>query len=352
MNQVVNTSCPSFPSVKQLLGLFLLCGWIVAPAQDPKVRTHLKVEGTIWTGQKVTLVAELMVPGFFTSAATVDLPNPPGLILMLPHEHPMVSSETVGDVSYTVQRHELSVYAATPGEHTIPPIHARFAYRRGYLDKEDIAGAVNTEPIRFTVTAPPGTEQLGQVISARNLKVVEEWKPQPGKASIKAGDAFTRTITFTAPDLPGMVIPPFPTGQIDGVRIYPKEPAILDHTERGSFDGGRRDVLVYVCERPGRFVIPATRLTWWDLDTQKLRTVDFPSRVLEVAPNPALAAPTGQAAPAAPAASEPRRWMIFAAGGLVLLMAAPFASARFRRACAAFFAPLRPVHLQPLNPEP
>jgi hypothetical protein len=56
-----------------------------------------------------------------------------------------------------------------------------------------------------------------------------------------------------------------------------------------------------VCQRPGRFVVPAARLTWWDLDHHQLRRVDFPARTFEVAANPAL-----PRSPTASASSESR----------------------------------------------
>ena len=133
------------------------------------------------------------------------------------------------------------------------------------------------------------------MISARNLKVEETWTPEPGKA--KAGDAFTRTITFTAPEVPAMAFPPFPAVKIDGLGIYAKPPEVLDKSNRSSLSGNRRDTITYVCQRAGQFTIPAVRLTWFDLDAQKLRTIDFPARHLSVSSNPALestAAPQGQ----------------------------------------------------------
>lgn len=341
---------PSRPSVQKMSWLAFLFGCVVGHAQQPLVRTHLESDGKIWTGQRVTLAAELLVPGFFTSAATVDLPETPGVIVMLPNSHPVVGSETIDGTSYTIQRHELSVFAATPGEHVIPPIHARFSYKQGYLDREDIAGTVTTQPIRFTVTPPPGTENLGVVISARHLQAVETWEPEPGKAAAKPGDAFTRTITFTAPDMPGMVFPPFPTTPIEGLRQYPKAPALLDHSEGGEFSGGRRDRVVYVCEHPGTVSIPAVRLTWWDLDAKALRTVDFPARTITIEAGPAQEPAAVATTTAAPWKSL--RWPAIAALAAIALLAAIFVlSVSVRRAFARLFSPLHSIPLQPLNPE-
>ena len=49
----------------------------------------------------------------------------------------------------------------------------------------------------------------------------------------------------------------------------------------GSLTGKRRDTITYVCQRAGRFTIPAARLTWFDLDAKKLQTIDFPARHFE-----------------------------------------------------------------------
>jgi len=191
---------------------------------------------------------------------------------------------------------------------------------------------------------PPGAEKLGTILSARNLTAVESWKPEAGKA--KAGDAFTRTIIFSAPDIPAMAFPPFPTPPIDGLGIYPKSPEVLDHNDRGQLRGERRDVIIYVCQRPGQFVIPATRLTWWDLDSKQLRAIDFPALTLDVAPNPAM-----ETALTTPASAQRSllKWLVPVLV-TILLLAVILWRSKLRRILLRWLAPWRPVHLQPLNP--
>ena len=234
-------------------------------------------------------------------------------------------------------------FRARAGEQTIPPITVRFQFKRNPLDKDAIAAAVKTEPVSFNAKLPPGAEKLGSLISARNLKVEEAWTPEPGKA--KAGDAFTRTITFTAPDVPAMAFPPFPAGKIDGLGIYPKPPEVLDQSDRGNLIGKRRDTITYVCQRAGEFTIPAVRLTWFDLDAQKLQTIDFPAQHLSVSSNPALESTAAEQGNSAP-------WT-----ALFWLLAAA-AAALIATLCHGYWMPWlsralvrwRPVHLQPLNP--
>ena len=147
-----------------------------------------------------------------------------------------------------------------------------------------------------------------------------------------------------------MVFPPFPTGQIEGFRLYPRVPVLLDQTDEGVLNGGRRDTIVYVCERPGEFTIPAARLTWWDLDA-KLRTVDFPAHTINVA---VVHIERRSKHPASEPAQESHALVVAGAsspgGGGRSNSFLLFRSVNFRQACGRWMAPLRPVQLQSFNP--
>lgn len=314
------------------------------------VRTTLGDADTVWVGQQVDLLVELLAPGYFASGVDFDLPDPAGVLILPPNARPVVGDETIGDTRYTVQRHRLSVWPTRAGDQSVPALTARFRYKRNPLDTDVVSASVTTDPIAFTVQVPPGTEGLGTVISARGLEVKESWDPEPGDGDIIAGAAFKRTVTFTAPDVPGMIFPPFPADDIDGLGVYPKR-QLLDQANRGSLTGVRRDTITYVCQEPGQFTIPAVRFTWFDVASQRLRTEDFPARTLNVVPNPDLAAADPDAAEASADAKPSVPWQQ-AISVLILALAAFLAvgSARLRRALAGLLAPFRPVHLQPLNP--
>jgi hypothetical protein len=97
-----------------------------------------------------------------------------------------------------------------------------------------------------------------------------------------------------------------------------------------------------------RFVIPAVKLTWWDLQAKQLQTLDFPSRTINVAPNPALA--TASVSQAAPKKDSPQLALISLGitFGLSLLGYLIWKTRElWRGVCDSF----RPVHLVPLNPE-
>jgi hypothetical protein len=208
---------------------------------------------------------------------------------------------------------------------------------------------LQTDPVSVEVKLPPGAEGLATLISTRSLKATEVWQPKPGPA--KAGDAFTRTITFSASDVPAMAFPPFPETEIPGLGIYPKAPRLSDQSERGALRGERQETITYICKRPGRFVVPAARFTWWDLDHHQLQTVHFPQRIFEVTANSAFSGPS--AALHGNKARDLRATIRgLGAVSLFVVVLAGFGWWISRRSSAWWQAISfwRPVHLAPLNP--
>jgi hypothetical protein len=325
----------------------LLCGGPVR-AQEPQVRTSLQSSEPLWVGQATTLVVEILVPGYFASAAHFNLPDPAGVILLPPQDHPIVSNETEGDTVFSVQRHELHAWPMRAGEPVIPSFSIGISFKRNPLDAEGQPFTLSTEAIPLMVELPPGAENLGTVISARNLKVTENWQPEPGADPVVAGTTFTRSITFNAPDVPGMLFPVFPAEPIDGLGVYAKQ-QLQDRSERGDFIGQRRDEVTYICQHPGQFTVPAAQFTWFDLDSQQLRTETFPLQTFDVIVNPAMASPEAGSTSAALPRTESVSKIVLVFVMLGLLLVAGFRN-HMRRLVVRVLAPFRPVHLQALNP--
>lgn len=296
----------------------LLLAAVPTMAADPapRVKVELAPKDGAWVGQRVTLAVTLATPDLFAGVPSFDMPAIPGTVILPPTGSPAVGSEQIGGDTFTTQRHEFAIYAQRPGTVRIPAFPIRFETNAGF-GKPTVRRQVTTEEVSFAAKTPPKAEGLGTVIAARELKVTDVWEPEP--KSPKVGDAFTRTVTVTAPDVPGMVFPPFRLDPSDGVAAYPKEPTVNDHTERGTLTGNRADAITFVCEQAGTVTIPDRTLTWFDLDAKELKTVKLPGRTFEVASNP-TAAP-----PATPTGTPPSRtwsgwrWIIVAVGAAGLL---------------------------------
>ena len=109
----------SAPFGTLLAALFFSCSCSLF-AQQPAVRATGPGKEEIWVGQRAKIVIELLVPGYFSGAPAFDLPTIADILLIPPEERPVLNSEAIQGVSYTVQRYELSVFARRAGQHEIP----------------------------------------------------------------------------------------------------------------------------------------------------------------------------------------------------------------------------------------
>jgi len=251
----------------------------VSAAEPVLMRSSLAKSGPVWVGQRVTIKVELLTTTFFAGAPVFQLPAIPQALLMQIEDHPVLGTEQVDDTTYNVQQHELALFMLRPGGYTVPPFTVRFASAPRY-GEPPVEHRLTTPAIQVEARMPPGAEHLPSLISTRELHVTQTWQPQPTQARL--GDAFTRTITLMAPDVPGMVFPPLPLAKVDGLAVYPKPPVVQDQVERGTFTGQRTQTVTYVCEHPGLVTLPALIIPWWDVEHQKLQQVTLPALTLQV----------------------------------------------------------------------
>jgi hypothetical protein len=259
------------------------------------------------------MIVELLTATTFASAPLFELPKIPGAILMQLEERPTLGTEKIDGESYTLQRHELSLFVMRPGVAQIPPFTVRFESPPRYGEKP-IEYRTTTPALQVEARMPPGAENLSGLIATHELQVHQTWHPQLQTAHV--GDAFTRTVTLTAPDVPGMVFPPLPLARVEGLAVYAKPPVVQDQVERGDLIGTRIETVTYICERPGHFTLPALIIPWWDLKNQQLMRVTLPAVTLKVEPG----SRQSQDATSAAAASG-RSWSWWTAGTVLLLAA-------------------------------
>jgi hypothetical protein len=93
---------------------------------------------------------------------------------------------------------------------------------------------------------------------------------------------------------------------------------VQDQVERGDLTGKRIETVTYVCERPGRFTLPALVIPWWDVKNQQLMRVTLPAVTLDVAPGPVQG--NGATAPAGEVSG--RSWLRWTLGPALLITAA------------------------------
>ena len=269
----------------------------------------------VWTGQKLPLVVELRSRGSFAGSASFSLPRIPRTV-MVKLDSVVVSSEELEGESWFIQTHEFALFSQQSGPLEIPEFPVRFGSRDGFTDPVKEIDA-KVPAISVEIQRPPGSEDIGFLITTDSLDVSESWDPQPGSTTAELGAVFKRTIIQRASQMTGMALIPAPLEATDGIRVYPPKAETSDKTERGEFSGERRDTITYLIEKPGTLTFPEIRYTWWNPKEQKLESKILPGVTIEVA-----------APPSPPSVSEKRnswRWWLFAAAlaGLLAWKRAP-----------------------------
>lgn len=268
-----------------LLSLSLLPS--VLPAAEPaSVELIPPKDSAPWVGQRTVFAVEVAVEGRFSSSTLFDLPQVAGAILMKPEERPVLSTRTVDDREYSVQRHEFSLFCQQGGEITVPEIHVRCASIKSF-GEPPTQHTLRVQALKVTPRMPGGARPGQVVVTTTRLDVNETWNPRPGEA--KVGDAFRRTVTIRGSDVPGMLLPRIPKPQIEGLAIYPAAPWVNDRTERGEFTGERVETLTYLCEQAATVEIPPVLYRWWNPSKSSWEERTLEAMILTISPNPAYA---------------------------------------------------------------
>ena len=213
--------------------------------------------------------------------------------------------------TYTTQRHEFAVYAQRAGRFRVPSFTVRFGVVEGIMETRVLE--LPTPTVEFEARMPPGAERYTSLVATRSFTVTETWDPPPGSARV--GDAFRRTITRRAADVPGMFFPPIPFGEFEHLGVYARPAAVNDRSQRGDVAGERVEEVTYVCESAGEVELPALELVWWNLETETLEREVLSSVRLEIAENPAHAGEVTVVEDSEPTARSP--WTLVIPVGLI-----------------------------------
>ncbi len=245
-----------------------------------------------WMGQRATLYVELRAPGSFVGTANFELPEIPGTLLMR-IGNPVVSSQDIEGASWFVQTHEFALFSQKAGVLEVPAFPVTFSRQEGFVGPATEVKA-KTPTATIEIQRPPGSEQIGFLVTTEALDVSEKWDQAPGPSQV--GAMFKRTIVQRASNLPGMTLAPAPTTAPDGIKVYPGNAETKDKLERGDFLGERRETITYLLQKSGTLSLPALTYVWWNPKTQTLESKTLPAVTFEVAAPPAAPAPAATVA--------------------------------------------------------
>ena len=160
------------------------------------------------------------------------------------------------------------------------------------------------DPIVLSVRPRPAGAAGRSWLPASHLALSAQWTPQSLRAH--AGDPLTVTLNLQAtgltsaqlPDLSRRLAPP------EGLRAYPDQAKLADTVQGRSLVGSRDQTIAFIARRPGRYVLPAVTLRWWNTRANLPEVATLPSRTLLILPAPATTPTAAVSASAAAGATS------------------------------------------------
>ena len=248
-----------------------------------RIRAWVEPEDNIIARQQVKLQIEVATDKWFSGGTRTGRFEIKDAIVMQREKFAVNSTRTVGDKSWTVQQWTLVVYPQRDGQFEIPAIPLQLSVAGDGI--ESIIGEVSTQPMTFEAMVP---EQIisGQMQDNKNWLASNRFEVEESfnKATeeLVPGDALIRTITFSADNLPAMMLPEIEVENVEGVAVYRKPPQLTDKVNRGEYIAERTEVITYVFEKAGEYELPKQIFFWWSLETNSLETIELSEHTLKI----------------------------------------------------------------------
>jgi len=203
-------------------------------------------------------------------------------------EHPNAIIETLGKqreffrhrdgVRYRVVERRYAVFPQTPGPLNLPAIRFEGQARNadGSLKFLRDSASLFEVPVKDVPPEFSGTTWL----PASSLSLAE--KGMPATLNLKTGDNLTRTLSLQANGLPSEALPPLPSSTPDGLRSYPEEPVRNTSIGPDGIASTLTQTSALVPVAPGKLLLPAIRIPWWDTESDSEKVAVIPAQTLNV----------------------------------------------------------------------
>ncbi len=201
--------------------------------------------------------------------------------------------------------------------------------------------------LSVSVQAAPASWGKRAWLPARQLSLTLAGWPAAGQP-LRVGQPLNLSMQIEATGLAGDALPALSLPPLDGATVYPDKPVSGTRRTGPWLVGRRQQNFAVVPERAGTLTVPATSVSWWNVQTDRMEVAQIPARSVTVLPAVGAAALPG--APVAPAAASstaapaarhatPWRWLALGSVALWLLSVLAWLLWRRRRRLALAVAP-------------
>jgi hypothetical protein len=140
-------------------------------------------------------------------------------------------------------------------------------------------------------------------LPATSLEISQEILGTNQAKQATAGTAFTRVIRIRAEGLSAEQLPPADM-QADGIKVYSENPQLSNNDNAQGVIGLREDRAAIIATKPGKLLLPAINIPWYDIAANQWREAVLPETTIDVlpgsAPDTSGTGSTGGTSPSAP----------------------------------------------------
>ncbi len=273
-----------------------------------------------------------------------------GNAIVQPPRKPEVHDQVENGVVAKVAEFHFIITPLQPGKLTIPSVTLQ-----GKFEAPDLAAAVNPLGERLSSGVRQaldffnahGAEPFSVASNATQLNVkppaaaMDPWLPLTSLKIIEDSDAsrpmhvgepMTRKIMLLADGAVGSQLPDLERQQDRrDFKVYADKPTMGEDIDQknGAILGWRKESYSLIAQKAGRLVLPAIRVSWWDIVNRKPATAELAERVVDVLPAAAAQVPSaagldgirqGTVTARSEPASSPRAPTLLANAGSHLLL--------------------------------
>lgn len=193
--------------------------------------------------------------------------------------------------SYTVIERQFAIFPQTSGPMVIPApiLNAQIPQNSNRSDPFFDRLFTNTRPVRLRgeaitleVRQRPDQSKSPYWLPAESVTLRETWQPENN--SVNFGDPVTRSITIEALGVAGEQLPEPKFSDQTGFKVYPDRAQSSTQHLSDNIQGEKTLRLAYMPTQPGKHILPAFSIHWWDTTTDSARTATLPERTIEVLP--------------------------------------------------------------------
>ncbi|WP_024517184.1 BatD family protein [Bradyrhizobium sp. Tv2a-2] len=257
-------------------------------AAKPAVRVTIDPSRVV-VGQQTRLRIDVLAPNYMTAP-----PELPGFQLRNATTRQLQSvniNEQHDGITYAGVRFEFAIYPLEPGSYSVADQTVTVRYAAEPPATREVAIALPR--ISLEAFIPNAASALRPFLAANRLTI--EQTVRNSSDQLKVGDSVTRIVTVKAAGTPAMLLPPQQFAAVEGLALYPAQPALDDQADSRTDETSstRVDSATYMLEKPGDYALPAIDVRWWNVQEKKVDLAHLDAVTLHVAADPTA---TGAAA--------------------------------------------------------